>query len=1020
MKFTDIFINRPVLATVISLLILLFGLRAILELPIRQFPKMENTTITVTTVYPGASAELVQGFITQPIQSTIASADGIDYLTAESREGVSIVSAHIVLNYDPNLAFTEIMAKVAQVRGQLPRQTEDPIIFKETDDSNALLYASFNSEVLTRQQITDYISRVVQPKLETIPGVAEAAPLGSGNFAMRIWLDPRKMAARNITPPMVSQALMRNNFQSAAGKTKGMYVAIDITAATDLQDADEFANIVIKSEKGSVVRLRDVAIIELGGEDYNSEVTFNGRLGVFIGVKTTPSANPLSVIQQVREQFSELANDLPPSLHAEIVYDVTEYIEESIDEVIKTIVEATLIVLLVIFLFLGSLRAVSIPLVTIPLSLIGVCSLMLALGYSINLLTLLAMVLAIGLVVDDAIVVVENIHRHIEKGKTPLQASLIGAREIGLPIIGMTLTLAAVYAPIGFMGGLTGALFKEFAFTLASAVIISGIVALTLSPMMCSKILTSELSEGRFAQYLDQKFEVLKQWYQRKLHNALNYRPVTVVLLLTVLGSLFFLYSNTQQETAPEEDKGFFLVFSQAPQYATLDYLMAYTREIDGIFASYSEAESYFSLNGYGGANQAISIMSLKPWSQRKHTVQDLKEPLQTQLNAVAGLQSYAIVPPALPGGGGGAAIQFVITGTGDHELIYPVAEQLKQEAMNSGLFLFVSNSLKFDRPEISIDIQRDKALEMGITMEDIGMALASSLSGGYVNLFSIQGRSYKVIPQLARPFRMNAKQLAQIYITAPNGTSIPLSTVATITQSVAPSARSQFQQLNSATLEGVLMPGTSIGDGLRFMEQKAQELLPQGMSYDYGGQSRQFVQEGNALIVAFFMALLIIFLVLAAQYESFRDPLIILFTVPLSICGALIPLNLGLATINIYTQIGLVTLIGLISKHGILMVDYANHLQAEQNLSIREAIEQAAAIRLRPILMTTAAMIFGVLPLLFASGAGANSRFDIGLVIATGLFIGTLFTLFVVPTMYTFFAGNHRPAAPAVKETCA
>jgi multidrug efflux pump len=1012
MKFTDIFINRPVLATVISLLILLFGLRAVLELPVRQFPKMESTVISVTTVYPGASAELVQGFITQPLQSAIASADGIDYLTAQSREGLSTVEAHVVLNYDPNTVFTEVMAKVAQVRGQLPRESEDPIIFKQTDDSNAMLYASFNSETLTQQQINDYISRVVQPKLETIPGVAEAAPLGSGNFAMRIWLDPQKMAARNITPPMVSHALARNNFQSAAGKTKGAFVAIDVTADTDLQDAQEFENIVIKSERGSVVRLRDVATVELGGETYDSEVTFNGRLGVFIGVKTTPSANPLSVIQQVREYFPQIVRDLPPGLQAEIVYDVTEYIEESIAEVIKTILEATIIVLIVIFLFLGSMRAVSIPLVTIPLSLIGVCSLMLMLGYSINLLTLLAMVLAIGLVVDDAIVVVENIHRHIESGKTPLAASLIGAREIGLPIIGMTLTLAAVYAPIGFMGGLTGALFKEFAFTLASAVIISGIIALTLTPMMCSKLLTSELSEGRFAKYMDERFDRLKHWYQRKLHNTLDYRPVTVVLLLTVLGSLFFLYSNTQQETAPEEDKGFFLVFSQAPEYATLDYLMTYTHEVDNTFASYPEAENYFSLNGYGGVNKAISIMALKPWSQRKRTVQDLKEPLQAQLNAIPGIQSYAIVPPALPGGGGGAAVQFVITGTGDHELIYPVAEQLKQAAMQSGLFIFASNNLKFDRPEISIEIKRDKALEMGITMEDIGAALASSLSGGYINLFSIQGRSYKVIPQLARQYRLTPEQLERIYITTPDGTGIPLSTVATVTQHTGPSVRTQFQQLNSATLEGVLMPGTSIGQALRFLEQKADELLPQGMSYDYGGQSRQFKQEGSALIIAFFMALVVIFLVLAAQYESFRDPLIILFTVPLSICGALIPLNLGLGTINIYTQIGLVTLIGLISKHGILMVDYANHIQAEKGLSIRQAIEEAAAIRLRPILMTTAAMIFGVAPLLFASGAGANSRFAIGLVITTGLFVGTLFTLFVVPAMYTFFAARHQKIA--------
>lgn len=1018
MNFTDIFIKRPVLATVVSLLILLFGARAIYDLPVRQFPEIETAVITIITAYPGASAELMQGFVTTPIQKSVGSAEGIDYLAADSSEGLSIVKAYIKLNFNPQEAFTNIQSKVSEVVGELPKESQQPIVSKESEKGSALMYISFNSKDMTPQQITDYVSRVVQPKLETVQGVSQAKILGGSVFAMRIWLDPYKMAAYQVRPDEVIAALQRNNFQTAAGKLKGLYVAMSVQAQTDLHTAEGFGNIVIKSEGGALVRLKNVAKVVLGSENYDSRVTFNGKKAVFIGISATPSANPLTVIANVREVFPSIQRDFPPSLEGKVVYDATKYIRSSIKEVVKTIAEATLIVVVVIFLFLGSVRSVIIPVVTIPLSLIGVCTFMLMLGYSINLLTLLAMVLAIGLVVDDAIVVVENIHRHIEEGMSPVKAALAGAREIAIPVIAMTITLAAVYAPIGFMGGLTGALFKEFAFTLASAVIISGIIALTLSPMMCSKLLTSELGSGRFVRYLDQRFAKLKLFYQRRLHGVLNCRPAMLLVAAVVLLSLYPLYSHTQRETAPEEDTGFFILFAQGPQYATIDYMTKFSEQFNKIIQSFPETEDYFVIDGMEGVNSSLAGMVLKPWGERKGSQQQLQGPLQAQVSQVAGLQTYVVVPPPLPGSGMAAPVEFVVTSTSDHQLIYPVMQRLEEAARNSGKFIFVNSSLQFDKPLTTLQINRNKAAEMGISMEDIGRALSISLGGGYVNRFSLEGRSYKVIPQLDRQHRLTPEQLSQLYVKTALGEMVPLSTIVTIVQTAQPNKLTQFQQLNSATLTGVPRPGVSLGDALSYLETTAQQILPKGMSYDFSGQSRQYMQEGNALTYAFFFSIIIIFLVLAAQYESFRDPIIVLVSVPMSICGALIPLNLGLASINIYTQIGLITLIGLISKHGILMVDFARTLQVQKGLTVRAAIEEAAATRLRPILMTTAAMIVGVVPLLLASGAGANSRYDIGLVITTGMFIGTLFTLFIVPTIYTYLARDRREQTELSGET--
>ncbi len=1006
MKFTDLYINRPVLALVVSMLIFLFGINSINKMQIRQYPRMDNTVITIMTSYPGADAELIAGFITTPLESSVASAEGIDYMTSTSEQGLSTITLTIKLNFDPQIAFTDVMSKVQQTLNQLPKEAQQPVILKKSDSSTALMYISLDSKDMTPQQITDYATRVVQPQLQTVDGVAKAEILGGATYSMRIFMNPIKMAALNVTPADVASVLASNNFLTAAGSTKSEYVAINMTAKTDLNNTEEFSNLIVKSTKGSIVRLRDIADITLGSQNYDSSVTFNGKKAVFISITPTPTANPLTVISDVRQLMPSIIKEFPPSLTGTIVYDATAFIRASIDEVMHTIVEAGVIVIIVIFLFLGSLRSVLIPVVTIPLSLVGVCTLMLMLGYSINLLTLLAFVLAIGLVVDDAIVVVENVHRHIEEGKTPYEAAIIGAREIATPVIAMTITLAAVYAPIGFMGGLTGALFKEFAFTLACAVIISGVIALTLSPMMCSKVLTKEISSGKFVHFLDELFNKLRVVYQNALHSLLNTRAIMLVFAVVVILMLPYLYINTAAETAPDEDQGFFYVMAVAPKSATLNYIEAFTKPFDEIYKSFPETENYFTVN----MAQPISGMVLKPWDERSTSQFSMKQPLQDKLSTIAGLNVFAIVPPPLPGGGGGPPVQFVIKTTNDFQSLFDISTKLTEKARKSGLFIYIDNSLKFNQPQIEFTINRSKASEMGLNMRDVGSSLTSALSGNYINYFNLEGRSYQVIPQLDRKYRLTPEQLGQIYIKSANGIMVPLSTIVIPVEKTQPNAATHFQQLNSATIQAVMMPGKTLGDGLKFLQEAANETLPKGFTYDYGGESRQFMQEGSALVFAFLFAIVIIFLVLSAQYESFRDPLIVLISVPMSICGALIPLNLGLASINIYTQVGLITLIGLISKHGILIVDFANHLQREKNLDRRAAVEEAAAIRLRPILMTTAAMVFGVVPLLIATGAGAVSRYDIGLVISTGLLIGTGFTLFVVPTMYTYIAEDHRP----------
>ncbi|MFI8480020.1 multidrug efflux RND transporter permease subunit [Pseudomonas sp. NPDC078700] len=1003
MAFTDPFIRRPVLATVVSLLIILLGLQAFNKLTIREYPQLENALITVTTAYPGANAETIQGYITQPLQQSLASAEGIDYMTSVSRQNFSVISIYARIGSDSDRLFTELLAKANEVKNQLPQDAEDPVLSKEAADASALMYVSFYSDELTNPQITDYLSRVIQPKLATLPGMAEAEILGNQVFAMRLWLDPVKMAAYGITAGDVNSAVRKYNFLSAAGEVKGEYVVTSINAETDLKNVEGFSAIPLKTVGDSRVLIGDVARVEMGAENYDSISSFDGIPSVYIGIKGTPSANPLDVIKEVRKAMPALEAQLPPNLKVSIAYDATLFIQASIDEVVKTLGEAVIIVIIVVFLFLGALRSVLIPVITIPLSMIGVLFFMQLMGYSINLLTLLAMVLAIGLVVDDAIVVVENIHRHIEEGKTPFDAAIEGAREIAVPVVSMTITLAAVYAPIGFLSGLTGALFKEFALTLAGAVIISGIVALTLSPMMCSKLLRHEEKPSGLTHKLDQIFDRLKSRYQRSLHGTLETRSVVLVFAIIVMCLIPVLLKFTKNELAPEEDQSIIFMFSNAPQPTNLDYLNKYTDQFLPIFKDIPEYNSWFQINGFDGVQSGIGGFQLKPWDQRSRTQMELLPEVQAKLNEIPGLQVFAFNLPSLPGTGQGLPFQFVVNTPNDYESLLAVTDKIKRRAEESGKFAFLDVDLAFDKPEVVVDIDREKAAQMGVSMEDIGVALSSLLGEGEINRFTIEGRSYKVIAQVERAYRDNPGWLNSYYVKSESGALLPLSTLIKISDRARPTQLNQFQQLNSAIIQG--FPIVSMGEAIDTVRQFAEEEAPAGYSFDYAGSSRQYIQEGTALYATFGIALALIFLVLAAQFESFRDPLVIMVTVPLSICGALVPLFLGLSSMNIYTQVGLVTLIGLITKHGILIVEFANQLRRENGLSRREAIEEAASIRLRPVLMTTAAMVFGMVPLILATGAGAVSRFDIGLVIATGMTVGTLFTLFVLPCVYTLIA---------------
>ena len=1005
MKFTDLFIKRPVLAIVVNLVILIAGLQSIRSLSVRQYPRSDIAVVEVTTTYVGANADLVRGFITTPLERVIASADGIDYMESSSAQGLSTIDVHLKLNYDTTAALTQIQAKVAQVRNDLPTEAEAPVIELQTADNQfAAMYLGFSSTDLDQNQITDYLTRVVQPKLSAVSGVPRADILGDRTFAMRIWLKPDRMAAYSISPSTVHDALAKNNYLSAIGSTKGSMVSVNLIANTNLKTAEEFKQLVVKENNGVVVRLGDIADVQLGAQNYDQDVRFNGETATFMGVWVLPTANSLQVIKQVRAEIPGIQAQLPAGMKVGIPYDSTAYIQDAINEVLSTLSETLIIVIIVIFLFLGSFRSVLIPIVAIPISLIGAVFLMLIAGFTINLLTLLAIVLSVGLVVDDAIVMVENVERHLHMGKPPIKAAMDAARELVGPIIAMTITLAAVYAPIGIQGGLTGALFREFAFTLSGAVIVSGIVALTLSPMMGSKLLREGATDRGFAGLVNRLFERVRAAYARNLAGTLRFRPVVLAVWAIVAALMVPFYMFSQRELAPAEDQGVVFGVIQASPNSTIDQTNLYTNEVYDVYHSFQESQSIFQITnpngGFGG-------MVTKPWSERKKTAQQLLVESTGPLSKIAGIRVIPLTPPPLPGGGN-FPVDFVIASAGEPQQLVQFANQLVQKAMTSGIFIYADSDLKYDQPQAEVVFDRDKLRSQGVDLSQAGQDLSTLLGGNYVNRFSIKGRSYKVIPQVKRVERLTPEQLSQIYVTGSQNKMVPLSTFANLRTTTEPRELKKFQQLNAVRIQGVLPPGVPLDKGLRLLEDEAQKILPQGFSVDYAGESRQLRVEGSKFLGTFLLSGVLIYLVLAAQFESFRDPFIILAgSVPLALSGALMFSFLGLTTLNIYSQVGLITLVGLVSKNGILIVEFANHLQ-ETGKEKLDAIIEAASTRLRPILMTTAATVIGHFPLVLAKGPGAGARNSIGIMLVSGMIIGTVFTLFVVPSIYMLVAKRH------------
>ncbi|MGY6536910.1 MAG: efflux RND transporter permease subunit [Pararhodobacter sp.] len=1012
MNLSAPFIRRPVGSTVLGLMIVLLGLMGAFGLQTRQYPQVDETVITVTTVYPGASAELIQGFVTAPIAAAVASAEGVDYVTSQSRPSASVITVHMRLGQNPDVALTEVMSKVQEVRARLPSDAQDPSIVKGTGQTFATMYLAVQNPAMSAEQVTEYIERVIVPRMSTIEGVAESQVMGAASFAMRVWIDPVRLAGQGLTAGEVVQAINEANFLAAPGRTRGELVGYAIRMDSTLQTPEAFGALPIAGSGADVVRLRDVARVELAAASTDMVVSFDGRPGTFIGVFPSPGANPLDVSANVLAALPALQASLPDGMTMELMYDATEQIAASIDEVLVTIIQATAIVALIILLFLGSLRSVSVPLVAIPLSLVGTLFILFVMGYSINLLTLLAMVLAIGLVVDDAIIVVENVQRHIEEGQTPMAAAFTAMRELSVAIIAMLTTLFAVFLPLFFVGGLTGALFREFATALAGAVFISGVVALTISPMMAARVLVPGGGENRFQRQLNRSFEWLEGWYARRLTSSLRFIPVTVTMVAGLMALTGVLFVNTASELAPEEDSGALFSFINAPAYATTEYTSHYVAQMRALTQDLPELSANFSIVGFGGqTNSGIMLWAFDDWANRTRTQAQIQQDLQARLSPVAGVQAFVFAPPSLPGAGGGLPIGLVIQSTGTPAEVYEVAARIHQAATDSGRFLFVQNSMSFDTTQIVVTIDRDRAAALNLPANQIGQTLGALVGDGATARFDRDSQSYDVIVQVPAEYRDNPERLGEIHLRARSGDLVPLSAVARFESVVAPQAIEQFNQLNSATLTALPMIGTSTGDGLAALEEMARAELPDGFFIDYEGQSRLEKAEGNTIVIAFFLAIVVIYLVLAAQFESLRDPLIVLMSVPLAIFGVIVPLNLGLGTLNIYTQVGLITLIGLITKHGILLVEFANQLRAQRLPDRAEAMIAAARLRLRPILMTTAATALGVVPLMLADGAGAAARFAMGLVIFAGISVGTVFTLFVVPAFYVLIARRNLPA---------
>ncbi|KEA63384.1 RND multidrug efflux transporter [Marinobacterium lacunae] len=1026
--FTDIFVRRPVLAIVVSVVIIIAGVQSWWSLSVRQYPQSENASITITTPYIGASAEVVKGFVTTEIERAIGAVQGVDYVESKSLLGLSMVTARLELNYEPTKALTDITAQVNQVRNSLPAEAEVPSISIQSADSEfAAAYLSFSSDTLSQAEITDYLVRVVQPRLSALEGVQRADIFGARTFAMRVWLDPGRMASLNISPVEVRTALASNNYLAAVGNTKGNMVQVNLTANTDLHTREQFEQLVVRNENDTIIRLRDVADVELGAEDYETNVSFNGQNAVFMGIFPLPDSNTIDVIGLVRKDLEGIKAGLPSGMEADIGYDASAYINDAIHEVVGTLTETLAIVVLVIFIFLGSMRSVLVPIVAIPVSLIGAIFLMQVFGFTLNLLTLLAIVLSVGLVVDDAIVMVENVERHLREGRSPMDAAIIGARELIGPVIAMTITLAAVYTPIGLQGGLTGALFREFALTLAGAVTISGIVALTLSPMMAGHLLKSaESEEHGFTGKVNHFFDRLRDGYGALLARILNVRPVVYVVWIALSIMVVPMYIFSPKELAPLEDQSVMFGIINNAANASADQKVHFGKAAEQMFYNAPDREltfqillapsdSFAAALGIGG----FSGMVTKPWDERDKSVNQLIREMQGQLSTIPGLQIFVTQPPALPGGSN-FPVEFVITSTDDPKQMLEYAQQLQMKAMESGLFYFPPEiDLKYDQPQSEIVIDHQKVAALGLTNAQVGADLGAALGANYVNRFNVDGRAYKVIPQIARIDRLNPEQLSQIYVTGPSGQLIPLSSIATLNDTTVPRSLNRFQQLNAVKLSGMT---AQIDEGLKVLERSAEEILPTNYTINYTGESRQLRTEGNKFLPSLGLAILMIFLVLAVQFNSFRDPFVILLgSVPLAMFGALTFTVLKMpnpdipfwtdgwtTTMNIYAQVGLVTLVGLISKNGILIVEFANKLQ-EQGQAKIDAIRTAAMTRLRPVLMTSIATIAGHFPLTLVDGPGAAARNSIGLVLVGGMTIGTIFTLFVVPSLYMLIARQHE-----------
>jgi multidrug efflux pump len=1016
MVLSDLCIRRPVFATVLSLVVILIGVVSFSRLAVREYPNIDRPVVLVETIWRGASAQVLESQVTRVLEESIAGIEGIDYIRSITRQERSLVVVQFQLTRNQDTAAADVRDRVGRVRGRLPDEIDEPIISKSEADAQPIMYLAFSSDRHSQLEITDFADRVVKDRLQSITGVAEARIFGERRYAMRVWLDAARLAAYNLTPQDVENALRSQNVEVPAGRIESRDVEFTVLSETDLQLPDQFGAIIVKDVSGYPVRIRDLGRVQLGPVDERVAVRFNGKSAVSLGIVKQAVANPLDISRNVRAELPHIRENLPDGMNVDVAYDSSVFIQASIDSVYRTIGEAVLLVVIVVFLFLRSARATLIPIVTIPASLMGGFAIMYALGFSVNTLTLLAMVLAIGLVVDDAIVVLENIYRHIEEGMAPMAAAFRGIREIGFAVIAMTLTLAAVYAPIGFMSGTTGKLFTEFAWALAGSVIVSGFVALTLTPMMCSRLLRHQAKHSFLYNLVERALNGLTSGYGSTLRTVLRMRIVVVLIGLAVAGSSYFIFTTIKPELSPIEDRGTIISTFIGPEGATINFMDRYARRMEGILKEVPEAQAYFVVSGRPTLSQGISFTRLAPWDERERKQQEIVESLKPKMGQLPGVRAFPNNPPSLGQNASSKPVWIAIQASVPPEEMSRMVEAILIEAEKQPALANVETRLKLNVPEVKVSVNRDKASNVGAQVETIGRTLETMLGGRQVTRFKQNGKQYDVLVQIADVDRTNPDDLSKIYVRGSTGQMIQLSNLVDVRESVAPRELTRMGQIAAADINANVGSGYSQGEALAALEAAARKVLPASSQIDYLGESREYKQASGDIYFTFVLALLFIYLVLAAQFESFIDPFIIMLTVPLSMTGALLALKLGGGTMNIYSQVGLVTLVGLITKHGILIVEFANQLQ-EQGKSRLDAVVEAAALRLRPILMTTAAMVLGAVPLAMAVGAGAESRNQIGLVIVGGLLLGTLLTLFVVPTAYTLIARDRTALRARLQE---